>query len=264
MSITDGTNRRDQRKPIQSVERAINILNELTEPQGLVELTNILGLNKTTIYNLLSTLMKHQLVHQLADTKQYVLGYGLARLQVTQKYSAVTQMTRTFRNDLHKLMVETQDTAHLAVLVENKIVIIDTAVPDRSLSVNPRINEPLPPYCTSVGKAILASLPNDKWQKIINKEHFQQYTGNTITNIIDFTKEIERIRTQGFSVDDEEYEEGIRCVGVPFCIEEKEIIAAIAVTGPTLRLPDDKIIPLSKILIKCVNECRKKVKGYLK
>lgn len=260
MNSEKKVNRRNKRKPIQSVERAIRILNKLTEPQSLAELTNILKLNKTTIYNLLSTLMKYNLVHQLADTKKYVLGYGLAHLQISQKYISIIQMMKTFKDDLHKLMLDSQETAHLAVLIEDKVVIIDTVVCDRSFTVNLRINEPVPSYCTSVGKAILANLPDEKWKRIVKKEGFQQYTRNTITSIENLTKEFAKIRSQRFALDDEEYEEGVRCVGVPLFIRKKEIIAAVAVTGPVVRLSDDKIIRMSKSVIKCVEDCKQKIK----
>jgi len=112
------------------------------------------------------------------------------------------------------------------------------------------------------GKTPEIKVKKRKWETKALQD-FQQFTGNTITNITDFAKEIEKIRTKGFSVDHEEYEEGVKCVGAPLLIKKKEIIGAIAVTGPRTRLPDDRIIPLSKAVIKCAKACRQKANGNL-
>lgn len=122
------------------------------------------------------------------------------------------------------------------------------------------IGRKAPMYATGVGKCILAWKDTQEVIRIVNKVGLHKLTPNTITNLNDLLEELQRVREKGYALDLEECEIGIRCVSAPLFIG-KEVIAAISVSGPSVRLTDDKIPEYIPLVLKASQEISRLLKG---
>ena len=122
-------------------------------------------------------------------------------------------------------------------LLDNNSVIISEVVESKSLiRIAPSIGDKQPLYCTGVGKAILAHMPETKLERYINKTKFKQYTENTIIAKNKLRKHLLNVVKEGYAFDNEENEKGIRCVGAPIFNQQGRVIAAISISGPAVRI----------------------------
>jgi DNA-binding IclR family transcriptional regulator len=115
-----------------------------------------------------------------------------------------------------------------------------------------RIGASYPVHCTSVGKAMLAFLPEDRAAEIIKRLRFERHTHRTIASPEALRTELEKIRRRGYAVDDEELEEGLRCIAVPVRDARGHPVAAVSVSGPSFRVTAQKLPSIANFLVQCV------------
>ena len=116
-------------------------------------------------------------------------------------------------------------------------------------------------YCTATGKAILAYLPEEEIREVWNKSKIVKLTKKTNTDFILFKKELQEVKKNGYAIDDEENEIGVKCVGAPIFDMNGDVVAAISVTGPVTRITDDKIDFISNEVMQCTSLISKEM-GY--
>ena len=107
-----------------------------------------------------------------------------------------------------------------------------------------------PTYCTSLGKAILANLPETVAAKLIDKIQFRAFTRHTCTNASRLRKELKVVRERGYAIDDEEIEEGLRCVGVPVWNHDEQVVAAVSIAGPSYRVGGEHLAGLVDMVVR--------------
>jgi len=107
-------------------------------------------------------------------------------------------------------------------------------------------------HCTSVGKAILAFLPEERIADIIRRTKFERFTHRTIATPDALRAEIEKTKRRGYAVDDEELEEGLRCIAVPLLDAQRQPVAAVSVSGPSFRVTAQKLPSIANHLLQCV------------
>jgi DNA-binding IclR family transcriptional regulator len=132
------------------------------------------------------------------------------------------------------------------------VVYIDKIEPARSVRMITRIGASNPVHCTSVGKAILAFMPEDKTAEIIERTRFERFTHRTLATPEALRAEIEKTRRRGYAVDDEEFEEGLRCIAVPVLDAQRQPVAAVSVSGPSFRVTAQKLPSIANHLLQCV------------
>jgi DNA-binding IclR family transcriptional regulator len=115
-----------------------------------------------------------------------------------------------------------------------------------------RIGSSNPVHCTSVGKAILAFLPEDRIEDILRRTRFERFTHRTIPTPEALRVEIEKTRRRGYAVDDEELEEGLRCIAVPLLDAQRQPVAAVSISGPSFRVTAQKLPAIANQLLQCV------------
>jgi DNA-binding IclR family transcriptional regulator len=115
-----------------------------------------------------------------------------------------------------------------------------------------RIGSSNPVHCTSVGKAILAFLPEERVGEILKRVKFERFTQRTIGSADALRTEIEKTRRRGYAVDDEEYEEGLRCIAVPLLDAQRFPVGAVSVSGPSFRVTAQKLPSIANHLLQCV------------
>lgn len=226
---------------IQSLDRGLQILFILAESKskGVTELAEDLRVNKSTIFRLLETMEARGLVQQDERTAKYRLGIGL--LQLSNGLIKNLDIMSASRPIMNQLMNTTKESVHLCTFSSDKVYVVDQVMSDYPMKVSATIGQDEPVYCSSVGKCILAYLPEERQNKIIGELEFYPYTEKTITSREELIKELEKIRELGYAVDDEELSEGVRCLAAPIYNHRGEVKHSIGISGPSLRICHDNI-----------------------
>jgi IclR family KDG regulon transcriptional repressor len=178
------------------------------------------------------------------DTGRYHLGLRL--FELGSKAISVLDLREQSRPFLDRILNETQETVHLCILDEGEVLYLEKLEPRRSVRLASRVGRRVPAYCTSVGKAILAELPDAEVDGIIRRSGLKRITPNTITTPVGLKEELKKIRAQGYSVDDEENEEGVRCVGAVVRGYSGRPVGAMSVSGPAFRVTRASVAEIAK------------------
>ena len=230
---------------VQVIERGCKILEHLSKGKrsnSIHDLSIELNLPKPTIHRILSTLRHFGFVAQDEVSKEYRLGFRLVELgQAVLEQIDLRKVAEPFLNQLADLV---QETVHLVIFDQGDIVYLDKVerVSDpKSLRMVSRIGMRTFAHCTAVGKVLLAYLPDSERAEIIAHKGLPRMTKNTIVNVGQLNKHLADVRAQGYAADDEENEEGVRCVGAPIRNDRGEVIAAVSISGPAVRMTVKKI-----------------------
>lgn len=229
-----------EKRTIQSIDRMAEILDYLSSrPNGerLTTISKDLMLNKSTAFGIISTLEQLNYVEQDQETGKYVLGLKL--FELGQAAYSRLDLVSVAKPYISRLAEKYEETVHIAVLSGMEVVYLDKVESSRSMRVNSPIGGRQPVYCTGLGKSLVAYLPEDDILRITEQIDFVQYTPTTITTPERFLRELEQVRNQGYSVDDEESELELYCVAAPIFNGEKKSVAAISIAGPVKRIKNE-------------------------
>ena len=238
----------DGSKVIQSLDRALDILGELSKDDGatLSELAERAGQAATTTYRVLSTFQKHGIVDFEEDGQVWKIGAQAFRIgSVFLNRTALLTVTRPF---MQRLMRETGETANLGVERDEKVMFISQVETPQTIRAF------FPPgtlsamHGSGIGKALLAHFPPDRSEAMLKRQGMAPMTANTITELATMLHEFDRIRAQGYSVDDEEAVEGMRCVAAPVMNAWGEPVAGLSVSGPAFRLTRERLGEVGRIV----------------
>ena len=225
---------------VQTIERASSILDILGQsPQGISvgELSAKIKLPKGTTHRLLSSLSYLGYVRQDSKTRNYFLGLKLVELgNLLLSQLDLRKEAQPFLRDLAEKIKET---VHLVFLDRNEIVYIDKVETDQSqggLRMASRVGLRNPAHSCAVGKILLAPLSGEELDNLIREKGLPKRTENTITDPARLKESLSLARTQGYAIDDEENEKGIRCVAAPIHNEVGKVVAAISISGPAFRM----------------------------
>jgi len=247
---------------VQSVERALAILEVLadhSEGLGVTEISEKVGLHKSTVYRLLATLIARDYVSQDPETNKYKTTFklyelGNKRIEKLDLLSASKPYTK-------KLMESVNEIVHLVVRDGNQIVYIDKVEANNTIRMASSIGKRSPMYCTSVGKAMLAFLPVHEVEEIWKNSRIEKRAANTITDLDVLKKELITIKKQGYAVDNEENEPGVRCVGAPIFNRFGQIEGAISISAPAIRVTEDMVPVIAQEVMSAAREISKEL-GY--
>ncbi len=241
---------------IQSVTNALDLLEEFRGEDtelGVTELSKRLGLHKNNVFRLLATLESRGYMEQNKVTGNYRLGLKVLELgQVFIKHMGLLKMARPV---LEEIVESCNETAYLGVIRDDRVVYVDVVEATRPVRVVSRVGVGLPVYCSAVGKAQIAFESADEVDRVISGTPLRAYTTHTITDRDALLAQLEGIRTDGYAIDDEEYDEGIRCVGVPIRDYTRRVIAGISISGPAYRFTDERL--KAELVPLAVDACRK-------
>jgi IclR family transcriptional regulator, KDG regulon repressor len=246
---------------IQSVTNALDLLEEFRGEDtelGVTELSKRLSLHKNNVFRLLATLESRGYMEQNKITGNYRLGLKVLELgQVFIKHMGLLKMARPVLEDI---VEKCNETSYLAVIRDDRVVYVDVVEATRPVRVISRVGVGLPVYCSAVGKAQIAYESVDEIERILSEHTLQRYTKNTIAARDELLKHLEGVRQQGYALDDEEFDEGIRCVGVPVRDYTRRVVAGLSISGPANRFSDDR---LREELIPLALEAGKKLSARL-
>lgn len=239
---------------LQSLARAVAVLEMLGEseiPLSLAEICQRMQIHKSTAHRSLMVLERITLIERTQDNR---FRLGLKLYELGNRAVEQMDLRARIRPYFWRLSAQLGETVHLGVLQKTSVVYLDKVEPNRRICLSSKTGSSNPVYCTSLGKAILAYLPEETVGDIISRIRFVRYTSKTLTNKDDLLKSLERVRKRGFAVDDEEIEMGVRCIGAPIFDESGFPIAALSMSGPTSRVRTQNAAAIAERLIRCCSD----------
>ncbi len=228
-----------ERNHSSSLRRALGLLSFVRDHGGagrgvsLTQLADSLELSKSTVLRLGTPLLEAGLLARDRESGWFRLGHGA--LQLGQAYLSTLDLRTMAGQEARRLMREAGETVHLVVYDPPHVVYIDKVENETNLRMGSRIGSRAPAYCTAVGKAILAWLPEESVEVAV-AAGMPPITAHTITDGAAFRVELTRIRERGYAVDDRENEPEVRCVGAPIFDHSDTVTAALSVSGLTSKI----------------------------
>jgi IclR family KDG regulon transcriptional repressor len=231
-----------------SVSKAFSIIDFLS-PKGetgasLQEVARQLHMSKSTAYRYLITLEKLGTVER-DEKDRFRLGIKLVEL------AGSMLSNNDLRNQsdaiLGELAAQTQETTHLGVPSEVDVVYIAKINSVHSIQMHSSIGTRVPMYSTSLGKAILAHSSADLFNEVV-RHGLKVRTPNTLVSVEALREDLERVRSRGYSIDAEENEIGLSCVGAPIFNFDGKVVGALSVSGPVERITKEKITELGDLV----------------
>lgn len=243
-------------EPVQAVIKILSLLESLAHEEeiGVTKLSKKVGSNKSTVYRFLNTLKNLGYVRQNPENEKYSLTLRLFEIgsvvldRLDEKKIAIPVMK--------KLAEQTMETVHFAILDEGKLVYLHKIDSTQTLRVSmmSRIGQNAPLHCTGVGKTLLSWLEPEEANALLRQNEIHNFTNNTITDPIKLAAEFQKIRDIGYAEDNEEHEEGVRCLAAPIRDRHGDVTAAISLSGPRVRIIDSRIEALKDLILSAAGE----------
>ncbi len=242
---------------VQSLAKAMHVLEcfSTTRPElGVSEISRRTGLQKSTVHNILSTFEEMGYVAQNAETNRYCLG--LKMLQFSRVVNAHVGLSDILAPYMQKIAAALQEIVYLAIPHGSDVMYISSCADGIHAAPRAILGERAPMYCTGIGKALLAYLPEPE-SRIPST--MSAYTPGTITDREVLLRELAAIRACGYALDNMEHEFGVKCVAVPIFGADGNVRCAISISGPSLRFQEDRVLEMAKTMKEILGSIQNKI-----
>lgn len=238
-------------KKNQSVEKIFQIIEAMAESSGPVRLQDLsqkVQYPASTTLRMLNTLLSYGYVNQDVETSKYSLSMKFCKIgEAVKSQFSIRDLIRPY---LHELSEKCQESACLAIEQDMTVVYIDVVEgPDKMLRTMQRIGKSAPLHSTGVGKLMLVNYSQDQLEAFVQKRGLEPLTEKTITSLEALRKELDKVKTNGIALDDEECETGARCVAAPIRDYTGKVVAGISVSGPTSRITMERVVHIKGIIL---------------
>jgi DNA-binding IclR family transcriptional regulator len=210
------------------------------EEYGVTELSNAVGLHKNNVFRLLATLCSKGFIEQNPVTENYRLGLGIFNLG--EKFIHRFGMLSLARPFMKKLTQEFGESSYIGLLHSENAVYLGISESLAPVRVASRVGKSLPSHATDVGKVLLAEMPVKTLTSLYHHKRLTKCTPNTISSFTELKNTLKEISHNGYAIDDEELELGVRSVAVTIRGFQSQPVAALSVSAPSSRLSIDRII----------------------
>lgn len=241
---------------VKSLKKALDILDcfTLERPElGITELSTLLSLNKSNVHNIVSTFEACGYLEQNPESEKYRLSLKILQL------AHIASRNMSFQSIVHKAVNELAETfdeiVYFGIPDGENVMYMDGGFPEKVYNVRWVQGMTAPLVCTSIGKAILAYMPEEFICRVLEKP-LEKFTEYTITDPEKIHAQLKHIKECGYSEDRMEHEYGIKCVGVPVFNNYGKLIGALSTTGPSLRFTDENMSAYVAALKKKAAEIR--------
>lgn len=224
-----------------SMAKAFDILEAVVaqpRPPTAAEVATVLGLPKPTGHRIVAALKDLGFLNRELNNHHLIEGARLVRLALSVISAAAQRSPR--HSLLEALADETGETCNLGVTVNGQVIYVDRVETHWPLGLRFEPGSHVPIHCTAIGKMFLSEMPEKRRRALINSLPLRRYTGNTITDPNKLRQELERIRAEGVSTDDQEFMSGVVCVAVPVRGSNNRVCAGVAISAPEARLTMDE------------------------
>lgn len=239
-------NDKQNRYAIHSIEKALDVFEVLSahDSLSLIELAELLNQPKSSLYRIILTLEKRGFIVRNEDDGKYCLGYK--QLVITRNLLERSSLRNAAVAEMSKLVERFGDTVNLCVLMDQEILYLEIIEGTYALRMLDKVGAKAPFHATSAGKAIAAFLPEERVREMVKARGLMPVTANTITEEKRLLCELERVRAQGYAVDDEEITQGARCIGVPVFDMSGQVAGAISISGAVHRFPNERLADIAR------------------
>ena len=235
MAETEQTEK--SKNPVQAAERRFSVMETLaqTGPVGLVELSGMLGLHKSTVHRLLLSLTCMGYVQQDEETSKYMLTFKLVEL--SEKILAKVDILTVVHPYITRLANDCNETVHFVQRRGTEVFYLDKVAP-----------------CSGVGKSILAEMSEEEVRYIWNHSEIEKKTEHTIVTLDELLKELQIVKEKGYALDNEENELGVRCIAVCVPDHRGRPMNAFSISAPVGRMTDERINELAVQILRTKEE----------
>jgi IclR family acetate operon transcriptional repressor len=244
---------------IRAVERALDVLqcfSTQTPELNMTQISERVGMHKSTVHRLLATLEKRQFVERNPVTGIYRPGIRFLQLAyLTQENNDLRRVSLPY---MQRLCAQFLENVNLAQLDGSDVVYIEITEGSQRIKLAASPGQRLPTYCTASGKAIIAYLPADAVDKILGTS-IQAHTACTMTSREEIISSLEVVQKTGFALDLGELEEGINAVAAPILDKDSRPLASISVAGPAYRLTKDRMSEIGPVVRKTADEISREI-----
>lgn len=247
---------------VQSLTRALTLLQRLATSDiglNLTELSGGVGLAPSTAHRLLNSMRQLDFVDY--DEQRGLWSVGVTAFAVGSAYLKKRDFVAQARPFMKQLVAETGETSNLAVLEGDQHVFVGQVECTEVMRMVVQIGSRGALHAAGVGKALLSALDDAEVKAILQRTGLAPMTDRTITSPAALLEELARIRAQGYSVDDEEQVSGLRCVAANIYDENGEAIAAVSISGPSVRVQADRIPHYSAAVMKAADLITRAIGG---
>jgi IclR family KDG regulon transcriptional repressor len=241
--------RAKKRTRLSSVANSLRLIRAFSEDHyeiGISDLAKRLGLAKSTVHRLASTLLDQGMLEQNAGDGKYRLGLALFELgTLVRRKMDFTMEARPF---LRSLLEKTGETVHLAILDHDSVLYVISLESKQALRMGSKVGTRVPVHCTAVGKILLAFQPEAEIERIVARG-LPASTPGTIVDARALQRELSGVRARSYALDDEESEVGLRSVAAPIRNDAGQVIAAISIAGPVHRMTRKMLLGWARELV---------------
>lgn len=233
-------------KVVQSLDKAMVVLKAVAAHSGLslTQLSEITEITSPTVYRALITMQQHGMVTFDEDSQLWTIGLGAFR--IGSSFLRKTSIIEQARPVMKSLMLETGETANLGIMEDHEIVFLSQAETHQPIRAFHRPGSKGTFYASGIGKILFAYLDERSARRLLSSVAIQKYTDKTITDIDQLIAHRKEMRAQGYAFDDEERMLGMRCVAAPIFDIHGEAVAALSISGPSVRIPDSAVAALAE------------------
>lgn len=230
----------------ESLKRGIDALMFLATRRcaGVTEIAEALGVNKSTAFRMMETLMPDNIVEKNLATAQYRLGPAL--LKLADRYYSSLSAVAIARQHMERLSELIGESVHLCVVSNNRAVVVDQITCSGILMANAKIGSTEPLHCSSVGKCLVAFATDLRRERMLKEIDYEEYTSHTIKDKDKFMEEIIKIKNCGYAIDNMELSQDVRCIAAPIFDNKGECNFSLGVSGPISRMTETKVERLIK------------------
>ena len=234
---------------VQVLERALRILDALAAVGQLApsELCARLALHKSTVHRLLAVLEQNQYVDRDQASGKYSLGLKL--IELGTRASSRLDLCEIAGPMLDRLMEQTGETAHIGILYDGAVISVADSESYKTLRTPSTVGRRTPAHCSSQGKVLLAELGPVELRAFVHHSGLKPFTRHTVRNIRGLQRELALARKNGYAIDDQEFEEGLKCIGAPIRDHSGNVVAALSIAGPTMRLRSERMPGLIELVM---------------
>jgi IclR family acetate operon transcriptional repressor len=251
-----------RRYSIAAVSRAVAVLEAVARENGqtLSEVSRAAELDESTALRYLSSLCEHGFVFRDERSASYHLGLRL--FQLGQQAIGLRDVRKVALPHMERLLERFEETVNLAHARGESIVIIDVLESRRSIRRGATVGEADLWHASALGKSILSRSPIDEAEHILDQADRPRFTSRTLVEIDDLLADLERAAERGYAIDDEEYEEGLRCVAAAISDRRGRPVYAISISGVAARMPPDVTDEMGRAVLDAATEISEEL-GYI-
>ena len=229
-----------QPESVAAVLKVFALMQALSERNeiGISELSVRLAMPKATVYRFLQTMKTLGYVRQEVDSERY--GLTMRMFELGAKALRYPDLIELAKPHMQRLSEATGETVHLGMLIDSEIIYVHKVDSRHMLGMYSRVGRRAPLHCTAIGKVLMAWEQPERRGTVLKGCDFKRYRDKTITNAVAFERELERTLAQGFGQDREEFDDHIRCAGIPIFDRMNQVVAGLSVSFPTFRYDEQR------------------------